>query len=352
LDGTLLSWNQGAEKMFGYSAEEALGRRISTLVPPEDRRVVSEVIEQVKQGETVSQMESRFTLRDGRRIDVSLSAFPICNVRGELVSLAGIVRDITERQRARRAQEELKARQAQLEVAQEIQKRLLPQSSPTLPGIDIAGALSPAELAAGDYFDYLPMIDGSLAIAVGDVSGHGFGPALLMAATSAHLRSLVQVSDDIEEILGLLNGALVARTADQHFVTFLLARLDHQSRSLTYASAGHPTGYVLDVSGNLKACLESTGFPLAISPDAEFPMGAPIKLDPGNTIVLLTDGFLESRSPDGKQFRAERVLDVVRANRGRTAQGIIECLYLAVQEFSGQKTLDDDLTAVVIKLAP
>ncbi len=350
LDGTLLSWNQGAEKMFGYSAEEVHGRRISILAPPEDRDMVLGIVEQVKRGETVSQVESTHALRDGRRLDISLSAFPICNAQGELVSIGGIIRDITERRRAQRAQETLRERQVQLEAAQEIQKRLLPQTPPTLPDFDIAGALSPAELAAGDYFDYLPMIDGSVAIAVGDVSGHGFGPALLMAATSAHLRSLVQVSDNVQEILGLLNQALAARTADEHFVTFLLARLDYQSHSLSYSSAGHPDGYVLDVSGDLKARLESTGLPLAITPDAEFPMGISVKLDPGDTVIMLSDGFIEASSPAGKQFRTERVLDVVRANRSKTAEGIIQSLYQAVQEFSGQKTQSDDLTAIVIKL--
>jgi len=472
LDGILLSWNQGAEKMFGFSAEEALGKRISILARPEDRDMVFEVVERVKRGKTVSQVESTHTLRDGRRIDISLSAFPICNDRGGLASIGGIIRDITERQRAehalreseeryrdlfdnasdliqsvapdgsliyvnpawketlsytdedvdnldlfdiihpnsrahcqelfqrvvsgenpehieatfvtrdgrsidvegsssckfehgkpvatrglfrdvterKRAERERLKRETQLAVAEAIQQRLLPQAPPSLPGFDIAGRVYPAEFAAGDYFDYLSFLDGSMGFAVGDVSGHGFGPALLMAATSGHLRSLVQVSDDIGEIVGLLNDALVARTNTEHFVTFLLARLDHQSRFLTYASAGHPAGYVLDVSGESKARLEATSFPLAVSPDAEFPTGVPVKLDPGDTVVLLPAGLIEAKSPAGKQFRADRLLEVVRANRSRSAQGIIDSLYQAVQEFSGQKTLDDDLTAVVMKL--
>jgi len=252
--------------------------------------------------------------------------------------------------RAQQAQEKLDERQVQLEVAQAIQQRFLPEGPPTLPGFDIAGALYPAELAAGDCYDYLPMPDGSTAIAIGDVSGHGFGPALLMAATSAHLRSFVQVREDVAEILGLLNRALAAKTDIEYFVTFLLARLDCERRSLVYANAGHPAGYVLDASGKVKAHLESKGHPLAIDPDAEFPCGDPVSLDPGDTTVLLTDGFVEARSPEGDFFGREGVLGVIRANQSKPASEIIESLHVAVHEHIGGGVHGDDLTAVVIKV--
>ena len=350
LDGNLVSWNPGAEKMFGYSADEVLGNHLLMLAPPDERRKAVAIFERVRRGETVSQVETTRIHKDGRTIDVSLSVFPIHNLKGEVVSIGGVVRDISERHRVQRAQEKLKERQVQLEIAQTIQQRFLPQAPPALPGFDIAGALYPAELAAGDYFDYLPMSDGSTAFAIGDVSGHGFGPALLMAATCAHLRSLVQVREDIGEILEHLNRALAPRTTPEHYVTFLLARLDCQTRSLVYANAGHPAGYVLDVSGEVRARLESTGHPLAIEADSEFPSGDPVSLEPGDAVVLLTDGFFEARPPGGDFFGRERVLDVVRANQSKPARGIIESLHDAVQQHSGQDSLGDDLTAVVIKL--
>jgi len=350
LDGNVLSWNPGAEKMFGYSAAEVVGRRVSMLAPPEERREAVAIIERAKLGETVSQVGTTRVHNDGRKVDVSLSAFPIRNPRGEVVSIGGVVRDITERRRAQRAQEKLKERQVQLKIAQTIQQRFLPEAPPSLPGFDIAGALYPAELAAGDYFDYLPLADGSTAFAIGDVSGHGFGPALLMAATCAHLHSLVQVRDDIGEILEHLNRALATRTTPEHYVTFLLARLDCETRSLVYANAGHPAGYVLDVTGDVKTLLASTAHPLAIDSDAKFPIGGPASLEAGDTVVLLTDGFFEARPPGGDFFGRERVLEVVRANCSKPAKEIIESLHNAVQQHTGQEASSDDLTAVVIKL--
>jgi phosphoserine phosphatase len=100
----------------------------------------------------------------------------------------------------------------------------------------------------------------------------------------------------------------------------------------------------------VKTLLESTTHPLAIDPDAKFPMGDPTSLDPGDTVVLLTDGFFEARPPGGEFFGREGVLEVVRANCSKPAREIIESLYDAVQHHTGQEACGDDLTAVVIKL--
>jgi len=255
--------------------------------------------------------------------------------------------DITEIQRT---QKELREHEVRLSVAQDIQEGLLPQCAPNLDGLDVAGDLSPAQFAAGDYFDYLTMADGSIGFAVGDVSGHGFGPALLMAATSGHLRSLVRTNDDVEEVMCLLNRALVEGTNAKNFVTMFLGRLDLQTRSFSYTSAGHPSGYVLDRSGQVRAELKSTGLPLAITLDAEFPAGPPVILEPGDTVLLLTDGFLEARSLDRGYFDWGHVLDVIRANMAEPASIMIKRLYQAVREFVQEETLDDDLTAVIIKV--
>ena len=168
----------------------------------------------------------------------------------------------------------------------------------------MAGASYPAELTGGDTFDYLPMRDGSMGFAIGDVTGHGIGPAMLMASTHAHLRSLAQTYTDAGEILAMANASLVRETGDDRFVTLFLGRLDPRTRSFVYASAGHPAGYVLDASRKVKARLESTSLPLGIKQDAEFPAGEPVALKPGDMILLITDGILEARSPAGGYFGA------------------------------------------------
>jgi sigma-B regulation protein RsbU (phosphoserine phosphatase) len=196
------------------------------------------------------------------------------------------------------------------------------------------------------------MHDGSLGLVVADVSGHGFGSALLMASTHAHLRSLATAFDRTDDIVARTNALLCTETEDDRFVTMLLARLDPQSRSLWYVNAGHPAGCVLDASGAVKATLDSTALPLGVVADEDFPSGGPIALEPGDLVLLLTDGVLEARSPEGAQFGVERTLDVVRAARYKSAAEIIEGLREAVCRFAWQSKLPDDLTALVVKVEP
>ncbi|MBL7040020.1 MAG: SpoIIE family protein phosphatase [Pirellulaceae bacterium] len=249
-----------------------------------------------------------------------------------------------------RTEETLLEHEAQLLAAEEIQQRLLPAEAPALPGFDIAGAVYPAEHAAGDLYDYLPMEDGCLGIMVGDVSGHGFSSALVTASTHAYLHSLSELGIGIDETMARVNSALIRDTKEDLFITAVFARLDPQTRTVTYINAGHPNGYVLDPSGDEKAHLPSGTIPLAILPDVEFPIGGPISLEPGDLLFLLTDGVLEARASEGPMFGTERALKVVRDNRGKAAREIIEILYQAALEYSGREKLDDDVTVVVIKV--
>lgn len=346
-DGIFLTWNPGAEKIFGYTADEAVGKHVSLLWPPEYYDQAAAMIERIKGGETVSQLETVRQRKDGGTIDVSISAFPVCDKNGKLVSIGGIVADITER---KRTQEELEKKKLELEMAKAIQQRLLPQAPPALPGFDVAGALYPAEFAAGDYYDFLPMRDGSMGFVIADVSGHGLGPAMLMATTRAHLQSYVETGNSVVEILSRLNRVLTDETNDDHFVTLLFAQLDCQTRSFVYASAGHPPGFVLDSSGEVKQELPSISVPLAIVPDEDFPLRGPVQLEPGDMVFLPTDGLHEAKSPDGDFLGKENVLEVIRVNRDRSAGEIVQALRHVVCEFCGPERPTDDLTAVVIKV--
>ena len=252
--------------------------------------------------------------------------------------------------RGLRAEQARRGHEAHLLAARRIQERLLPDTVPELPGLDIHSVWYPAEFAAGDYYDYLRFSDGSLGVVVGDVSGHGIGPALLMASARAYLRSLVQTRMDLGDILSLANSILVGDIEEGRFITLVLVRLDLRSKSLTYVNAGHPSGYVLDVSGNVKARLKSTTLPLGISTDACFATSDPIPLTPGDVIVLFSDGIPEAMCPDGGFFGTERTLEFFRANRTRPAREIVEGLYQAVCQHAGPGELTDDVTATVIKV--
>jgi sigma-B regulation protein RsbU (phosphoserine phosphatase) len=196
------------------------------------------------------------------------------------------------------------------------------------------------------------MPDGSIGIVIGDVSGHGFSSALLMATTSAHLRSFVEEHSDVDEILRHTNSVLCRETEEGRFVTFFFGRLELSSRTLDYVNAGHPPGYVFSQSGEIKAILDSSTSPLAILPKKEFEVSGPVELESGDIVLLVTDGILEANLRADELFGTERTLEVVRANRHRKASEIIKSLQQAVCEFTQCDKFQDDLTIVVIKVVP
>jgi sigma-B regulation protein RsbU (phosphoserine phosphatase) len=235
--------------------------------------------------------------------------------------------------------------------ARQIQQKLFP-AAPKLAGLDLGGACFPAQATGGDCFDFLPLKDGSLGVVIGDVSGHGFGPALLMTTTRAYLRAFAQMHSDVGKILTSVNRSLAEDFEEGRFVTLLLARLDPRTRSFVYASAGHSMGYLLDAAGAVKTTLQSTGCPLGIVPDRGFAVSAPARLAPGEMVVLLTDGIVEARSPEGQVFGSDGALASVRADRRLSAEEIVAGLYRRVRAFSGGRPQRDDITAVVIKALP
>jgi sigma-B regulation protein RsbU (phosphoserine phosphatase) len=347
--GRIILVNVQAETLFGYGRDELAGQTVELLVPRglhdqhvADRTAYAAKPRPRKMGMHLSLSGLR---KDGSEFPAEIALTPIETDSGLLVYAA--IRDMTDRTRMEKA---LRENLSQLLAAQRIQEHLLPDHPPVLPGFDIAGALYPAEFAAGDHFDFLAMPEERLGVVVADVTGHGVGPAILMASTHAYLRSLAAIYSEVDEILFRANRIVMDEANPGMFVTVFFARLDPRSRTLAYSSAGHPTAYILDGQGALKAVLSSTSVPLGVVPDARFPVGDPVALQPGDIAVLLSDGLFEAISPRGDQFGQDRVIQVVSSNRHETASKIISALHEAVIDFSGRPKLDDDVTIVVVKV--
>jgi PAS domain S-box-containing protein len=338
------------KSMLGYDEDEIRNDYVEweARLHPDDRERALTTVQEYLEAKTPDyELEHRLRHKDGSYRWILARGAIVRDEHGKPYRMVGSHLDVTDRKRSQQA---LREREGQLIAAQRIQEHILPRVSPVVPGFDIAGGLIAAEFAAGDYFDYLCLPDGSLAIVVGDVSGHGFGAALLMASTAAHLRSFAEEHSDLEEIVKHTNALLNHEVEEDRFVTLLFARIGLSSGTIEYVNAGHPSGYVLDPSGDVKAVLESSTLPLAILPDGDFPVSNPIQLKPDDLIVLVTDGVLEACSSDDRVFGNQRMLETVRANRHLKAEEIIESLHRAVSEFTGGGTLQDDVTVVVMKV--
>jgi PAS domain S-box-containing protein len=263
--------------------------------------------------------------------------------------MGGVCSQLSQFIERRHAERDVLVRAREFEVARRIQLGLLPKAPPVVAGFVIAGGSHPAQETGGDYFDFIPLPDGSLGIAVGDASGHGIGAALVIAQTRAFLRARAVTDADVGATLALVNRQLAEDLPADHFATLFLGRLDGPARSLTYGSAGHCPGYVIDDRGEVRAHLGSTGFPLGVDPQADFPVGPPTPLREGDLVLLVTDGILEAHAPDGDPFGEARTLAAVLVHRREAPGEIVAALLRAAGAFTFEAPADD-MTAVVIKV--
>lgn len=348
-EGLIESANAAVEAIFGNAIGELVGRPVTTLLPPSQGYDASGLQEGLQLGEVrlplgvVRELVGR--RRDGTtfRMDLMLNELLIEGRR----LFAGFIRDATERHARLDAERALLITNEELRLAHEIQQRFFPTVAPAVPGFDIAGASRAAVQASGDYFDYLSMTDGQLALVIGDVSGHGLGPALLMSQTRACLRTLLLLTQDVSDLLTRLNAFLAADCGAERFVTLFLARVDPQERKMIYASGGHQS-YLLRAGGRVEI-LVATGIPLGIMP-CPIPAAPELWLQPGDLLLMVTDGMEETVSPDGCELGRGRILEVAQANRHRSASEIVTALFSAASDFAAGGVQQDDITAVVAKV--
>jgi sigma-B regulation protein RsbU (phosphoserine phosphatase) len=344
---------------------DELKRPLADIIGKTDRDFYPAALADKYRGDDQRVMESGEVFEDieehcndaGDKRYVHVLKTPLRDSREQPIGMQGIFWDVTDR---KRAEEELAHATAEFRVARRIQQKLFPTATPRVPGMDISsatfafdigGASYPAEAIGGDYYDYLALRDGCLGVAIGDVSGHGVGPALMMAEVRAYLRAFAQLTPDPSEILRLVNRVILPDIEGDRFITLLLARVEPNRRCFRYASAGHPTGYVFNAAGEVKQSLPSTSIPLGIMPDCDFPASEAIPLEAGDLVLFLTDGIVEARSPDGVIFGTRRTIDLVRCYRRAPARSIVENLYHAVRAYAQNQPQYDDITATVIKVS-
>ena len=191
------------------------------------------------------------------------------------------------------------------------------------------------------------MLGNCLGVVVGDVSSHGMGPALLMSETRACLRTLALGLSDVGEILTRANQMLSADTHDFHFVTLALARLDPARREIVYGSAGQRS-YLLHDDRSVTV-LDSTSLPLGVDAETCVPAAPPLALQPGDVLLLLTDGVVEAESASRQRFGVGRTLEAIQACRDQPAELMIAALRRELDAFCANQPIQDDVTIVIVK---
>lgn len=236
-----------------------------------------------------------------------------------------------------------------LEIAREIQRWLLPATSPDVAGFDLAFATRPANTVSGDYYDAFHRDSGRLLLIVADVAGKSIPAALLMATIQASLHTLADAPVALHElVLGLNRYACANSLGGLRFTTAFLGELDVPSRTLQYICAGHNPP-VLRRAGGMLERLEAGGLPLGVMASARYEQGA-IMLDSGDLLVVFTDGVTEAENERQDEFGEPRLLAVVRGLGAGAAAEALKRVMSAVDAFVGRTRQHDDITALVMRV--
>jgi hypothetical protein len=249
------------------------------------------------------------------------------------------VRRIAERERQR----------VELETARRIQTTILPELPPQLHGVEISHAYLPASEVGGDFYDVLALEDGRLAMAVGDVAGHGVSSGLVMSMAKSALAVQVAFDPDVNHVFRTLNRTVYQSARKRLLATLCYAVLDPTRRELLYASAGHLFPYRIDRAGRVDA-LESIAYPLGVRDDLEV-LSQKAQLAAGDTLFLFSDGIVEARrAGSDEMFGFDRLEEVLHLAAEESVKGVRDAVLSAVEDFTGPGPQEDDRTVLVLRL--
>ena len=241
----------------------------------------------------------------------------------------------------------------EMEIAREVQERLYPQEMPVIEGLSLAGCCRPAQGIGGDYYDVFLMEEGLVGLAIGDISGKGVSAALLMSSLRAALRTVVMDrSHDLAAWMGKINQLVYDASAMHRYATFFFATYDPLSRLLRYVNAGHNPPLVVRPSGAV--LLDGGGTVIGLLKHARY-REHQILLQPGDLLLLYTDGISEALAPDGgeeeeEEWGEERMLAAARAGSCVEAATVLHRILAGADAFTGSAPQHDDMTLLLMKI--
>ena len=240
-----------------------------------------------------------------------------------------------------------KAREHELEEARNLQRAMVPAEPLRAHRVEIASRFRPADGVGGDFLDYFALADRTLGLYVGDVVGKGLPAALYAALVMGTFRGIHKTGSRPAQVLELLNKRLRMRVVGDRFCAAQCAVFDPATRVLHYANAGLPGPLHLSPRGCRE--LREGGIPAGLFEDTRYEAQR-LQLEPGDTILFMTDGLNEAQSPDGEEFGMEWLVKVCAAFQSDPAQSLLHHLFAAMDGFVGDHPQHEDMTAVVLKL--
>src|SRR5687768_10166417 len=264
-----------------------------------------------------------------------------------LTTLASVAAIRVENARLVEARLERERLERELALASEIQQRFQPTAPPHINGYELQGISFPCYEIGGDYYDFIEREDGRLVIALGDVSGKGTAAALLMSSLHAAIHAQSASHDSLVATISAVNRYLADNIPANRFVTLFYAELDPDSGSMAFLNAGHNPPLIVHAAGTVEQ-LASGGLPLGIKPDAEYREGR-TQLQPGDVLVIYSDGVTEAVSPSGEEFGPTRLYEVVSRNVDASAAGIRDRIESSLTKFAQGTQAADDITLVIVK---
>jgi phosphoserine phosphatase RsbU/P len=282
------------------------------------------------------QSEEPFSSADIRLLDAVATQTGLALENSRLT--AEIATEVATREKVRR----------ELEIAREVQERLFPQALPPISGIEYDGTCRPALGVGGDYYDFIPLEAGGLAIAIGDVSGKGIPAALLMATLRAYLRGqTVTGQSDLAALMVNLNRLVYESSASNRYATFFYGQYDPATRVLKYVNAGHNPPMLFKPSGTVVR-LDVGGPVVGLLPDCRYAQGC-VVLEPDDLLVGFTDGVSEAMNSDMDEWGEDRLAAAVIEDPARSPRELMDHLMQEADRFVSGAPQHDDMTLVVVK---
>lgn len=264
-----------------------------------------------------------------------------------LTVMANVAAIRIEHARLSEVEEAERALAKDMQQAALIQNSLLPGKAPAIAGLDIAGKTTACRTVGGDYYDFLPFPDGRVGLLVGDVAGKGVPASLLMSSLHARVHVLFEEGDHLAQKITRLNKATCQNCPDNRFITFFMTVADPQTGELVYANCGHNPPLLVRATGGFEL-LASGGLFLGAVSRAVYE-DAYAKMEPGDILVLFSDGVTEAVNPRDEDFGEARLVKLVASLRDRPAAEIVEAVNSAVMAFTEGAPAADDITVVVVR---